>query len=318
MADWYRPQLASLVDVPPAGDQWLHEIKLDGYRAGCRIEDGRATLTSRNGIDLTRTFPAIARAAGRLPVREARLDGEIVALLPDGRSSFHALQRLRASSRGPAPQATLAFVAFDLLSLDGNSMAERPLRERKARLEALLAAHPSPSLRYSAHVAGQGPAFFAQARTLGLEGVVSKRADLPYRPGRSDGWRKAKCTRSQEFVVGGFTGRAGTTSGLGALLLGVYEGGRLVYAGRVGTGWSARDGETLRARLDRLARKTSPFVPPPAGPLARVAQWVTPGLVAQVAFTEWTPDGMVRHPSFLGLRSDRAPAEVRREEPALD
>ncbi len=315
MAEWYRPQLASLVDVPPAGDQWLHEIKFDGYRAGCRIADGQVTLTSRNGIDLTRTFPAIARAGRQIPAREARIDGEIVALLPDGRSSFHALQHLRSSSRDPGPTAALVYMAFDLLSLDGRSLISQPLAERKARLEGLLAAAPVPAIRYSTHVVGQGPAFYEQARQLALEGVVSKRVDLPYRPGRSDSWRKAKCVRAQEFVVGGFTDRAGTSDGLGALLLGCYDGAGLVYAGRVGTGWSARESEALRARLERLARKSCPFTPAPAGALARSAHWVTPSLVAQVAFTEWTPDGMVRHPTYHGLRTDRAPADIQREEP---
>ena len=258
MAEWYRPQLAVLVDAPPAGHAWLHEIKFDGYRAGCAVHDGQATLTSRNGLDLTRRFPAIAEAAARLPVGTAHLDGELVALLPDGRSSFHALQHGgKASSAGTT---TLAYMAFDLLQLDGEDVSRRPLVERKAMLEALLARQAGGStIRYASHIVGQGPEFLVHARQLGLEGVVSKRHDAPARAGRSDDWRKTKCTRAQELIVGGFTHRAGSTSALGALLLGYYDGEALVYAGRVGTGWTAREADAIHAQLDRLARKTSPF-----------------------------------------------------------
>lgn len=315
MAEWYRPQLAVLVDGPPAGHSWLHEIKFDGYRAGCAVREGQATLTSRNGLDLTRRFPTIADAASRLPVRAAHLDGELVALLPDGRSSFHALQH--GGKPATAGKATLAYMVFDLLHLDGEDVSRRPLVERKAMLEALLARQEAgAALRYASHIVGQGPEFLAQARQLGLEGVVSKRGDAPARPGRSDDWRKTKCTRAQELVVGGYTQRAGSTSALGALLLGYYDGEALVYAGRVGTGWTAREADAIHAQLDRLPRKTSPFARPLDAALARTAHWVTPQLVAQVAFTEWTPDGMVRHPVYKGLRPDREAADVSREDAA--
>ncbi|MGE3579225.1 MAG: non-homologous end-joining DNA ligase [Vicinamibacterales bacterium] len=314
MAEWYRPQLAVLVDTPPAGDAWLHEIKFDGYRAGCEIRSGTATLTSRNGVDLTRRFPAVARAAALLPVTSARLDGEVVALLPDGRSSFSALHHGSPASR-TAPPVTLAYMAFDAFEIDGARLDGLPLAERKARLEALVARQPSAAtIRYSSHVVGSGPAFFAQARQLGLEGVISKRADLPWRAGRSDAWRKAKCTRGQELVIGGFTDQVGTQSVLGSLLVGWYDGDALVYAGGVGTGWSVRDAIALRQQLERLVRKTPPFARVPDAAPVRTAHWVEPRLVAQVAFTEWTPDGMVRHAVFHGLRPDRAPEDVRRED----
>lgn len=314
MAEWFRPQLAVLVDAPPAGDTWLHEIKFDGYRAGCAISADAVTLTSRNGVDLKPRFPSIVEAARRLPVRTAHLDGEVVALLPDGHTSFHALQHWRPGAPPPAG-TTLAYMVFDALMLDGESLQPLPLVDRKARLAALLERHPTPGvLRYSSHIVGQGPAFFEQARHLGLEGVVSKRADLPYRPGRSDAWRKAKCTRSQEFVIGGFTDQTGTRAALGALLLGCYDGDALVFAGRVGTGWSDREAAVLRRDLETLATPVSPFSRPLDAALARTAHWVAPRLVAQVTFTEWTPDGLVRHPAFKGLRLDRDPADVRRED----
>lgn len=314
MAEWYRPQLAVLVDTPPAGDAWLHEIKFDGYRAGCELRAGTATLTSRNGIDLTRRFPAIARAAALLPATSARLDGEVVALLPNGHSSFSALHHWPPAVK-PATPLTLAYMAFDAFEIDGVLLGPLPLVERKARLEALVARQPSAGvIRYSSHVTGSGPAFFANARQMGLEGVISKRADLPWRAGRSDGWRKAKCTRGQELVIGGYTDQVGAQSVLGSILVGWYDGDRLVYAGGVGTGWSVRDAIALRQQLERLVRKTPPFAHVPDAGALRTAHWVEPRLVAQVTFAEWTPDGMVRHAVFKGLRSDRAAEDVRREE----
>jgi bifunctional non-homologous end joining protein LigD len=314
MAEWYRPQLAVLVDTPPAGDTWLHEIKFDGYLAGCEIRSGAATLTSRNGIDLTRRFPTIAKAAAALPVASARLDGEIVALLPNGHSSFSALHHWRPAIQ-PANPLTLAYMVFDLFEVDGVSLGALPLVDRKARLEALLARQATPgTIRYASHVTGNGPAFFASAKQMGLEGVMSKRADLPSRAGRSDAWRKAKCTRGQELVIGGYTDQVGTQSGLGSILVGCYDGDRLMYAGGVGTGWSVRDAIALRQQLERLVRKTPPFAAMPTQAVLRPVHWVEPRLVAQVTFAEWTPDGMVRHAVYKGLRPDRVPEEVRRED----
>lgn len=314
MAEWYRPQLATLVESPPAGDSWVHEIKFDGYRAGCEIRSGSATLTSRNGVDLTRRFPTIARAAAQLPVTSARLDGEIVALLPDGHTSFSALHHW-TPARKNSPPVTLAYMVFDVFELNGTPLDALPLVKRKAQLEALLGASGhTGTIRYSAHIIGNGAACFAEARRLGLEGVISKRADLPWRAGRSDAWRKAKCTRGQELVIGGYTDQVGTQSVLGSVLVGWYDGNTLVYAGGVGTGWSVREAIALRQQLERLLRKTSPFAQLPDPSIARTAHWVEPRLVADVAFTEWTPDGMVRHPVFKGLRTDRVAEDVRRED----
>ena len=315
----YRPQLASLVREPPRGDQWLHEIKYDGYRMGCRVLNGRVTLISRNGQDWSANFPAIAEAASHLGVRDALLDGEVVVVLPDGRTSFQALQHASrgAPARGRTVAGVVVYVVFDLLSIDGDSLVARPVEERKARLRALLGRpRASSPIRFAAHVVGNGKAFFEQACLLGLEGVISKRRDLPYRAGRHGGWVKTKCSLRQEFVVGGFTDPAGARVGLGALLLGCYDRGRLVFAGKVGTGFTQTTALDLRARLNSLAQRASPFMPTPPGALGRTAHWVKPELVAQVAFTEWTSDGRIRHPSFQGLRTDKQARDVKREQPA--
>jgi len=314
MAEWYRPQLATLVEAPPAGDSWLHEIKFDGYRAGCEIRAGAATLTSRNGIDLTRRFPAVARAAAQLPVTSARLDGEIVALRPDGHSSFSALHHWPPATK-PAVPLTLAYMVFDAFELNGTPLEALPLLKRKACLETLLSPQtPTATIRYSSHIIGNGAACFAEAQRLDLEGIISKRGDLPWRAGRSDAWRKVKCTHGQELVIGGYTDQVGGQAVLGSVLLGWYNGTSLVYAGGCGSGWSVREAIALRQQLERLVRRTSPFAELPDPSIARTARWVEPRLVANVTFAEWTPDGMVRHAVFKGLRADRVPFDVRRED----
>ncbi|HYD40220.1 MAG TPA: DNA ligase D [Anaeromyxobacter sp.] len=305
----YRPQLATLVPAAPDGAGWIHETKYDGYRIGCAVEDGAVTLWSRRGKDWTAQFPEVAQAARALPVRSALLDGEVAVVLPDGRTSFQALQNAFGGGR-----RELRYFVFDLLFLDGEDLAALPLRERKRRLEALLARSPG-FLRYAAHLDGPGPAILREACRLGLEGVVSKRADDSYRPGRNTGWVKAKCVARQELVIGGFTDPEGARDGLGALLVGHHESGRLRFAGKVGTGFTNASARALRARLEKLERKEPPFDPAPRGWLGRNAHWVEPTLVAEVAFTEWTEDGKIRHPSFQGLREDKLAPEVIRETP---
>ena len=202
-----------------------------------------------------------------------------------------------------------------LARLDDERIARRPLRERKARLRKLVGGGQKGRIRYSEHVEGSGAQILQEACRLGLEGIISKRGDLPSMAGRSDAWLKIKCTRRQEFVIGGFTDPKGMREGIGALLLGHYAGGQLVFSGRVGTGFSHRVATELRARLDTLAQAACPFSTPPPGPLKKTAKWVKPQLVCEVAFTEWTNDGQLRHPSFQGLRLDKKAAEVVREEP---
>jgi DNA ligase D-like protein (predicted ligase) len=199
-ASEYRPQLATLVKDAPQGDEWLHEIKFDGYRIGCRIRNGRAALISRNGKDWTAAFPDVAVAAAALPVEDALLDGEVAMVLPDGRTSFQALQNASAGNGG-----TLVYFVFDLLRLDGTWIGDRPIEERKARLRKLVGGRKTGRIRYAEHVEGRGGEFFQQACRLGLEGIISKRRGQPYREGRHGDWLKTKCTLRQEFVIGGFT-----------------------------------------------------------------------------------------------------------------
>ncbi len=307
----FRAQLALLVPEAPEGDGWLHEVKYDGYRIGCAIESGEVTLWSRSGKDWTAQFPEVAGAARALPVRSALLDGEVAAVLPDGRTSFQALQNAFAGGA----RAPLAYFVFDLLHLDGEDLSRRPLLERKGALEALLGGRHGV-LRYAPHVAGGGAAVFREACRLGLEGIVSKRADQAYRPGRNASWVKTKCILRQELVIGGFTEPEGAArDGIGALLVGVHEGGALRFAGKVGTGFTNASARALRGRLDGLVARECPFTPRPAGWLGRNAHWVRPVLVCEVAFTEWTGDGKIRHPSFQGLREDKKAEEVVRERP---
>jgi bifunctional non-homologous end joining protein LigD len=299
--------LAMVVEKPPSGDEWLHEIKHDGYRIVARIEEGDVRLVSRNGKDWTKEFPQVARAVGRLPAGTALLDGEVAALLPNGATSFQALQR-RADAAVP-----LVYFVFDLLHLDGWDLREVRLEERKQVLRRLLEKAPD-ALRFSDHVRGQGPEFYENAREAGLEGVVSKRADAPYREGRGGDWRKAKCRLTQEMVIGGWTPSSDGRGAIGALHVGFHEDGQLVYAGKVGSGFSERLLTDLQQRLEARASGACPFASVPAE-MKKGAHWVEPDLVAQVEFTQWTDEGRMRQPVFLGLRDDRDARHVVRERP---
>ncbi len=309
--DFIEPQLATLYETAPAGDEWIHEIKLDGYRELCRIDGREIRLISRNGKDWTDQFRSLIGDLRSIPARKAMLDGEVVALLPNGVSSFQALQNVLSESE----KSRITYYAFDLLYLEGYDLRNVPLRERKALLAELLRTlPPGGSVRYSDHFAGDGAAFQSQACGHGLEGIVSKRADGRYRSGRGRDWQKIKCLKRQEFVVVGFTEPSGGRKGLGALLLGLYEKkGELTFAGRVGTGFTEKTLRDLRKRLEALEQDDSPLRDAPRGAAARGVHWVKPELVAEVAFTEWTQDGQLRHPSFMGLREDKRPAEVVRE-----
>jgi bifunctional non-homologous end joining protein LigD len=312
------PQLATLVDAAPEGDEWLHETKFDGYRMICAIDGGRATLKSRNDIEWTRRFAEIAEAAARLPVKQAVLDGEVVSLDAHGLSSFQALQNVLRDGR----TGQLVYYVFDLLWLDGRTVALQPLEERKAILSKIVRERNRGRIRYSDHVVGRGSAMYEQACKAGLEGIISKRRDRPYRAGRSDEWLKTKCLKRQEFVIGGYTKPEGSRVGFGALHVGYYTasgktgGGKLVYAGRVGTGFSNAALRELTRKLQQLRQPASPFSDfTSTNADARDATWVRPKLVGEVRFTEWTNDGRLRHPSFEGLRLDKSPAEVKRELP---
>ena len=305
------PQLATLVKQAPEGDDWLHEIKYDGYRTLCRVERGRARMITRSGQDWTARFAEIAEAVADLPSKQALLDGEVAVVLPDGSTSFQALQnQLRQDGRG-----TLAYFVFDLLYLEGFDLTGAPLEKRKEALQRLTAGAPGGIVRYSDHIVGRGERFHAEACRRGLEGIISKRSGSRYVPGRSSAWLKAKCASRQEFVIGGYTEPQGSRAGLGALLLGTLENGDgLRYRGRVGTGFSRETLADLRRRLQPLETNRSPFAPP--APHPRSAHWVRPRLVAEVAFGSWTDDGLLRHPSFVALREDKSPRDVVRESPA--
>lgn len=294
-------QLATLSAEAPEGDAWLHEQKFDGYRI-LAVKDGRGVkLLSRRFKDWTAQFQVVADAVAALKPEELMLDGEVCVLAPDGRTSFQGLQ----NGSGP-----LVYFAFDVLAIDGDDVGALPLEQRKGKLAKLC----KGIVRYSDHVIGDGRAAFANACKLGIEGIVSKRRDQPYAPGRGKSWLKIKCIQRQELVIGGYTDPDGARTGIGALLMGYYEKKKLVYAGKVGTGFTMKTLADLREQLQPLVRPTSPFDPEPArvktGPRRH---WVEPLLVGEVAFAEWTSDGHLRHPSFQGLRADKVPTDVIRE-----
>jgi bifunctional non-homologous end joining protein LigD len=318
LPDWIRPQLTQLVTEAPDGDQWLHEIKYDGFRMHARLDRGAVKLLTRNGLDWTGKYPQIARAVAALPTRQAYLDGELCGVRPDGITSFGMIQL--ASDAGNA--AGLVFFLFDLLYLDGEDLTARPLIDRKEPLAALLTRAGSP-LHYSDHQTGQGPAFYEKACPLGVEGIVSKRADSPYAPGNRGLWLKVKCLNREEFVVIGWTDPEGARPHLGALLLGYYDpGGRLTYAGRVGTGINQAELERLWRKLRPLAVAKMPLdTPPPRSTrfgsplvLSRV-HWVRPELVAEVKFLTWTDDNLLRQVVYEGLREDKPARDVQRAVP---
>jgi bifunctional non-homologous end joining protein LigD len=306
LPDRVEPQLATAVTRPPEGPGWLFEPKYDGYRLLCRIEDAAVRLTTRRGLDWTERFPAIAAAAREVPCRTALIDGEAVVFDARGLTSFQRLQNALTGEGGE-----IVLVAFDLLHLDGFDLTKVSLVERKALLERLLRDAPS-ALRYGEHMEKDGAKFFAAACKLGFEGVIAKRAADPYRHVRTRSWLKIKCQQRQEFVLVGFTDPGGSRTAFGALLVATRDspGSPLRYAGKVGTGFDERALRALHARLAPLERKTPPVEPASARGLGRGVHWVEPTLVAEIAFTEWTSDGRLRHPVYLGLREDKAAAEL--------
>jgi len=310
MPEFVPPQLATLVERPPVGEEWFHELKFDGYRLICHLNGKQIRFWTRNQKDWTAKFTAVGKAVKALPLKSAILDGEIVALDPSGRASFQRLQQsLKSHSSG------LIFHIFDLIYIDGFNLTKTPLRERKRLLaELLLPLGDTSVLRYSDHIEGSGDEFFKQACKYGLEGIVSKLADSVYESTRSRNWLKIKCLQRQEFVIAGYTL---SDKGLpfSSLVLGFYDKGKLIYAGRAGTGFSNALRVELKKVLDRIAIKERPFEQIPKDPGLRRAVWAEPKLVGEVAFTEWTDEGVIRHPSFQGLRQDKKPRDVIRELP---
>jgi bifunctional non-homologous end joining protein LigD len=310
------PQLAALAKAPPVGRNWVHELKLDGYRIEARIDKKKSTveLLTRTGLDWTHRMKPLAEAIFELPVETALLDGEVVVLEADGTTSFANLQA--AFQEGT--KHSLTYFLFDLLHLDGHNLRNLPLLERKKILaEVLSGADEHGAIRVSEHLAGDGGEIFANACKLRAEGIISKLGDGKYSPGRGGNWLKLKCGQEQEFVIGGFTLPSNGIHGVGALILGYYRDKKLIYAGRTGTGFTQKTHGMLRDRVDKIRRTTSPFDEVPDG-VSRGVIWVKPELVAQVAFSTWTADKIVRQAAFKGLREDKPAQTVQREDPAID
>jgi bifunctional non-homologous end joining protein LigD len=305
----YSPMLASLGEVIPGGDSWLFEIKWDGYRIVARLSGGDAELRTRKGQDYGARFAGVAAELSKaLRTPDCVVDGEVCALDDQGRPSFSAMQQ-------GSPGTPIVYYVFDLLELDGEPLIDRPLEERRERLRGLLA--ESRTVRLS-EAFDDGAALFEAAQAQGLEGVMAKRRGSRYLPGRrSHDWVKVKTHNRQEFLICGYTrGQGRRVGGFGALVLGVRRGGALVYAGNCGTGFTDKDIAELKAKLEPLERAASPFADVPSMPKVRKGDvvWVEPELVCEVEFAEWTHDGRLRAPSFQGLREDKEPVEVSREE----
>ena len=302
------PQLTQLAETPPGGDAWISEIKFDGYRLLVFRTGGQVRILSRNGADWTTRLPSLAHAVAQLKVDAAILDGELVVLQPNGISSFADLQR--ALSEGH--DSRLFYQVFDLLYLNGWDLRPCRLLDRKKLLAAL--SDWNGMLRYSDHLVGEAIEMYRHACAKGLEGIVCKRADSPYRPGRSSAWLKVKCRDREEFVVLGWTPPQGHRSGLGSLHVGYYDpSGDLHYAGGVGTGFNTRELSVLRARLDRIPAMGSQRVLYAGDPLDRTIRWVRPELVAEVEYAGWSGSGRLRHSVFLGIREDKTVTEVVRQ-----
>lgn len=308
--DRISPELATLVESPPDGDDWLHEIKFDGYRLICRIDGSHIQLLTRNHLDWSSRFPSLVSALRSLPLQSGILDGEVVILDEHGVSSFQSLQNAFSDHHAQPFDLFL----FDLIYLDGRDLQALPLEDRKQQLQRLLKGTREPHLHYSDHVVGDGPLFFRECSRRGLEGMISKRRSSPYSQSRTRDWLKSKCVHQDEFVIGGYTEPAGHRSGFGALLLGNYDPkGDFHYVGKVGTGFSDTTIGDLTQRLKAMPRKTSPFAEPLEA-AARHAHFVRPALVAQIKFASWTGEGRLRQASFQGLREDKAPAAVTNNE----
>jgi bifunctional non-homologous end joining protein LigD len=313
LPDFVPPSLATLHSTAPNGPGWAHEIKFDGYRMQARLDRRKVRLLTRKGLDWTEKFPNVAAAVAKFPARTALIDGEVVVEDEDGASSFSALQA--ALKQGERER--FIYYVFDLLHLDGRDLTGLPMAERKAELARLLPTAESGPVIYSEHFEGDGQAVLRTACLWRLEGIVSKRLDAPYRSGRSESFIKIKCSNAQELVIGGYSPSTALPRAIGALVVGYYDDGRLIYAGRVGTGYTRTLARDLWKRLHPLETSAPPFDQIPRAEARRSdVRWVEPRTVIEAQLRGWTADGLVRQAAFKGVREDKSPREVVREQPA--
>jgi bifunctional non-homologous end joining protein LigD len=299
----FRPlQLATLVDAVPVGGDWIHEVKYDGYRILLSLGAGDGRAYTRSGLDWSDKFESIISAAVKIKAQSALIDGEAVVLDEKGRSSFQLMQGAFKTK-----SAKLLFYAFDLLELDGEDLTHAPLVERKKKLVQIIGRRSTGAIRYSDHIAGHGDAMFKAACNQGLEGIIAKRANARYIGARTENWLKIKCLKRQEFVIAGWT-TSDKDRGFRSLILAVNERGKLRYAGKVGTGFNMAEIASLLKRMKPLARTTATVDAPRA--TSKGAHWIEPELVAEIAFTEMTSDGILRHPSYMGLREDKPARDI--------